>query len=145
MCEKITSVWGIDIGIKQWQFILIAIAGIMIFAFVKWVLFNLSGVLLGRYNAVMLYISNQIVYFALCFPLLIFPIFATFFAKPDIAKLLLYFALIIFALLYVIRLLRGFVLLLKSTYSFGFYLFLYLCSVEIIPLLIAIKVLFSYI
>ena len=143
--ERAIFFWGGDIGLSSFKVSLLAMAAIIVFSLSKLVLIRSFGLLFNDKKNISLYISNQIVYFALGVLLLIFPIFCSFYLKSAPVEILLYLSLALFALLSIIRALRGFVLLLKMADSFNLYLFLYLCTVEIVPLLIAIKILIAYI
>jgi hypothetical protein len=121
---------------------MLAVSG---FSLIKLILIRILGLLLGNRNSISIYITNRIVFFVADFLLLIFPIFGSYFLKFHLAEGSLYISFLLFALLSIIRVLRGFIILFKSKNSLNLYLFLYLCTVEIIPLLIAIKILFSYI
>ena len=134
-----------DAGLAPYKISLLSMAALIIFSLLKLVLIWSFGLLFNDKKNISLYISNQIVFFALGVLLLIFPIFCTFYLQSAPVEVPLYLSLALLALLSIIRALRGFVLLFKGANSLSLYLFLYLCAVEIVPLLIAIKILVAYI
>jgi hypothetical protein len=144
MGERTTRFFGVEMGISSFKVLLLIMAIVIVFWLTKLILIQFLGQLFRNKRSVSLYISNLIVFFALDALLLIFPILCSFFLDLAIAEGMLYLSLAIFALLSIIRALRGFALLIKTTNSFNLYLFLYLCIVEIVPLLVATKVLFLY-
>jgi hypothetical protein len=143
MSEKAISFFGVDMGISPFKVLLLAMGAVVVFSLAKLILIKFLGLLFSNKKNVSLYISNQIVFFALDILLLIFPVFCSFFLNLALVEGILYLSLVMFALLSIIRASRGFFLLLKTANSFNLYLFLYLCIVEIVPLLIAAKILFA--
>ncbi|MDR1725399.1 MAG: DUF4271 domain-containing protein [Bacteroidales bacterium] len=141
MCQKAIYVFNIELHISNFFILLAGIIVVLIFSFTKLVLMKIFGILFSNKNIVSFYISNQISFFALDFTVLLLPLFCSFFLKTNIAEVAFYISCGLFTFLSLIRVIRGFKILIKKSNSFHLYLFLYLCSVEIVPLLIAIKVL----
>jgi hypothetical protein len=127
-------------GFKLWGIIFV---GLFLFSFLKIMLIKFFGAVFSVKQIASMYISNQILYYALDGFLLIFPVFLTFFLVKESSETAIYLSLGMLSILSIARVIRGFVLVLKNSKSAKFYLFLYLCTVEFIPLLIALKILFA--
>lgn len=82
------------------------------------------------------YLANQIV-FSFIFSLMLFPILLSIIYNPSVPALLTSAALL--ALLHVFRLLRSFAIGLSERHIPLLYLFLYLCTLEIVPLVLLFK------
>lgn len=77
--------------------------------------------------------------------IILFPLILTIpFTSNIISAILIKAAIVIFIILYLFRLLRGIQISIQIRLSF-FYLFLYLCTLEIIPILIIYKLVTTYI
>lgn len=87
------------------------------------------------------FIANNIFYKSLAaiilLPLLLFSIFS-------ISHIIVFFAFILFSILFIIRVFRG-ILIAYELRSFSFYqIFLYICTLEILPVFVLIKILTGY-
>lgn len=69
-------------------------------------------------------------------------VFSTFFVNPTIASILFYFAIIIIVISLILKYIRSIQLILKHK-VFLFYSILYLCTFEILPALVGLKIVLS--
>lgn len=76
--------------------------------------------------------------------LVLLPFLLLLIYSPSLCVVGFYGSVVVISLVFVMRLVRGIQLVLHETQGDGFYLFLYLCIVEIVPLLILGKVLMTY-
>lgn len=118
---------------------LIILLGSIAFFFVKNSLIYIFGVIFNAKYKVKIYLTNQIVFYAIKGIILIPFVFLSFFLKNNTPEILLFSSLIIFLIIFTIRLLRGFYLSLNDSLFSKVYLFFYLCTLELLPLVIAYK------
>ncbi|KWW30651.1 MAG: hypothetical protein AUK63_869 [bacterium P3] len=92
----------------------------------------------GNHDAIKLYIDNTQV-FLIIDTLVLLPLSLLLFFSP-IGSIAATTAIITLALLFAVRILRGMQIILTTARNSKFYLFYYLCTVEIVPLLIVAKI-----
>jgi hypothetical protein len=117
---------------------LILLAGIMLAAGIRFVICKITGLMSGTTDLFREYLFGVYQFYrfsAIFLYLLILLICYTFFFPPNTGFMA---GTIIFGTLYLIRILRLFIIFLNSNISI-FYLILYLCALEILPVLIIIK------
>jgi len=126
---------------RDYQLFAICAAGTVLFWSVKISAVRFLGIVFQTMPSTREYLQNILSFLfitgLILIPLLILSLFLT-------SKLLLYTTLIITALLYFFRVLRGFFIgisLKKFSYLF---LFVYLCTLEILPMLVILKGLYLY-
>jgi hypothetical protein len=124
------------------KFYLLLLLSIFIFFVAKTLLIKFFGLLFRCNQQVNFYITNLLVYMSFSSILLVLPIFASLFATNDYKLTLLIISLILFALFTIIRVLRGFYIIIKFPKFFHIYLFSYLCTLEILPLLFIYRLIF---
>lgn len=102
-------------------------------------IFRLVGNAFDNPDALHLYLSSNYIYhllYGIAATVLSFFIFYT----DRVGQTFLYILFALLALLFIIRLFRGMQLFLTNSKTPKFYLFYYLCILEIVPIIIAIKV-----
>jgi len=130
-----------EIILSQSIWILIAL---LLFFIFKIILINLVGLIFQTSKETYEYLTNYII-FLMVLGLSLFPfVFFQEYATPVISRLFLYIVLGIFVIITIYRILRGFLIGLKSERYNLYYLFLYLCTVEILPFMISVKLLTNF-
>lgn len=124
------------------KFYLLSLAAIFAFFFVKIVLIKFFGFLFRCNNQVNAYITNILVYMSLSSILLILPVFASLFTTDSHKFILLIISIFIFLIITFTRTLRGLYMIIKLPKFFNIYLFCYLCTLEIAPLLLLYRSIF---
>ena len=116
---------------------IIFVALLTIFS-VKSVVFNFIAYVFDTQPQIKLYLKNSFFLLA-AFAVIIMPItIVAPFLKGSLQFYVLKFGIFIFILLYINLIWKGVKIILKETYSL-YYIFLYLCTLEILPLLFIIK------
>jgi hypothetical protein len=118
------------------KFYAIALGALVVFFLVKMLLIKFFGLLFRSKQQVNAYITNILVYMSFNSILIILPVFASLFTSEYYKFTLLIISLSLFALFTVIRTLRGLFIIIKFPKFFNVYLFCYLCTLEILPLLL---------
>jgi len=130
-----------EIALKQSMLISLAIFSFFIF---KIFLINILGWVFQTKKETFEYLTNYLI-FSIVVGLFLFPfVFFLIYTTPSITVFLLYGVLIVFGLIFVYRTIRGFLIGLSSERYRLYYLFLYLCTVEILPLSISVKLLINF-
>ncbi|MBP1630436.1 MAG: hypothetical protein H6Q15_1329 [Bacteroidetes bacterium] len=111
--------------------------------FLKNILIYFFGLIFRNKNVINQYLTNQTIFYVFEGLILLPSLFFYFFLPKYLSEIIIISILIIIAILFVIRLFRGFYISLKATKFSKVYLFLYLCIVEILPLIIIFKLLVS--
>ena len=118
------------------------IAGALIaFFLVKTTLIRLSGILFKNPETASEYIQTMVI-FNLSGGIVLLPMLLFVFYWPS--NFFLYFTLGLMAILMIIRFIRGFMVGLSDHKFTLFHLFLYLCTLEILPVLVAAKFIGKY-
>lgn len=130
-----------EVGIYQG---LIVFLGLVIFFLLKIILINILGAVFHTNKETFEYLTNYIV-FSIVFGVFLFPlVFFLIYITPLFSIWLTYIILVIFGLIYLYRTIRGLLIGLNSERYNLYYLFLYLCTVEILPLCISVKLLINF-
>jgi len=128
-------------GYRDYEIFIICVAGLFLFWLLKTSAIRFVGSVFHTMPATLDYLQN-ILAFSFITGLILLPfMILTIFLSSNI---LLYISLIIIGLLYFFRVMRGFFIgisLKKFSYLF---LFVYLCSLEILPLLVILKGLYIF-
>lgn len=126
-------------------FFQVAIVAVLILFFLgKIIMVSLIGAIFNTKKETREYLTNYFV-FNITLGLLAVPvIFIIFYIESIYAKPLIIILLIIFALVYVFRLYRSFLIGISSERYNLYYLFLYLCTVEILPYGVSFKLIYNY-
>jgi hypothetical protein len=125
--------------IKSYLFLLVAI---VVFIIVKILLIKFFGLLFRCNHQVNTYINNLLVYMGFNSVLIILPVFVSLFTSESYRLILLIISFSLFALISVIRAFRGLYIIIKFHKFFNIYLFSYLCTLEILPLLLVYRWIF---
>jgi len=120
----------------------LSVAVFLVYVFIKFILYRLSGYIFDVNSETQEYIfytksSNRII------GLILFPvIIALFILRGDPAEYLLIVGWSVFVIVNIINILRCIKMIAKKVFSI-FYMILYLCTLEILPLLIVWKILWK--
>jgi len=135
-------IWGFDFfslhGIPLFLVILLFFMGYWL---IKVLLIRFLGIVFRTRETTYNYLLNLLIFCLITGPVTLLFLVVIIYLKSDF---LLYFCLIVFSLLFFFRVMRGFfvgIRLRKFSYLF---LFVYLCSLEILPLLVLIKLLLNF-
>ncbi len=130
-----------EIGMIQGLLIALAVFSFFIFKILS---INIIGWVFHTTKETFEYLTNYLV-FSVVLGVFLFPfVFFLMYTTPVFASILLYVVLIIFAIIFVYRTIRGLLVGLSSERYSLYYLFLYLCTVEILPLSITVKLLINF-
>jgi hypothetical protein len=130
-----------EINMTQGLYIALAVFAFFLF---KIFVINIIGWVFHTTKETFEYLTNYLV-FSVVLGVFLFPfVFLLIYTTPAVADVLLYVVLIIFAIIFVYRTIRGLLVGLSSERYSLHYLFLYLCTVEILPLSITVKLLINF-
>ncbi len=130
---------GLSLGNGFFLFIKIVLA-LTGFILIKFLLIQLIKAIFLTREATSRYVLNSLIFdLTLGVVLLPFLIFITYTGSD----MLIYLSLIIISITFIYKLLRGFVIGLNYSGFSLFYLFLYLCTVEVLPVVVVVKLLVS--
>lgn len=118
--------------------------GSAIFFTIRYVLIYFFGILFKTKEACFKYNSNQIGFYFINVLILMPIAFLYYYLPANTNNILLIILLVAISILLVIRVVRGLIIVLNQAKFSKFYLFFYLCTLEILPILIIIKLLISY-
>lgn len=124
-------------------FLILYLASILYCLF-KYILIYFFGELFRTRNICFNYNSNQLGFYFLDGIIIIPFIFLYYYLPKETQNAMLITIFIITFILLLIRLIKGFAFVLRETKFSKFYLFVYLCILEILPLIIIYKFLISY-
>ncbi len=113
------------------------------FFLIKYVLIYFFGLLFRLEALCSKYNFNHTLFFITDGLVLIPFVFLFYFLPNNLQFSMLIASIIAISILFLFRLLRGFALVFKNTKASQFYLFVYLCTVEFLPIIIIYKYLFS--
>ena len=116
----------------------IVFAALLIIFSLKNIVFYFIGYIFDTVPQIKLYIKNSYLISSF-YAIIILPIIITIpFLQSSVQLFVLHFGVYIFIVLYIIMIWKGIKIIVKETYSF-YYIILYLCAMEILPLLVIIK------
>ena len=121
---------------NDYQIFTYCAAGIILYWLLKITVIRLLGVVFHTYPATTNYLQNILVFSFITGLILLPLLMLTFFLHSNI---LLYIALIITGLLYLFRVMRGFFIGISLKRFSHLFLFVYLCTLEILPVLVILK------
>ena len=123
----------------KWN-IFLKIAGVIILIYlIKAISFNLFSQIIKLEKEFSVYLTNVVI-FNEAIGLIFIPFIVLLIYMPFENKKWIYvIAITLFAILYIYRFIRGIIIITSSTKFSKFYLFLYLCTLEILPSLLLIK------
>ena len=135
---------GVKVGGGQdWLLFLSLLGASVVFYLTRSALIRLLGSIFENSSATSLYMSNTYIY-SFVGTLFVVPISLILFYAPRFQFFLAILLGVIVAILFVMRLVRGMNIMLKQTKNSRLYLFYYLCILEIVPILIAVKLISSW-
>ncbi len=128
----------LDFQVSDLQLFLMAFASLIVFFFLKIGFVKMLGVVFGNDDAAYMYVVNNLMFNSL---LAIFstPMLLPLFFSVNTGRLFLIIYLCFISIVFIIRTLRGFQLILTNPSGSHLYLFYYLCILEIAPILLAVK------
>nr|WP_321454110.1 DUF4271 domain-containing protein [uncultured Carboxylicivirga sp.] len=127
-------------SLSHFSFLLIIFAGIFLFSLIKNSLYRFVGFVFNTRTDTKSYLFNAEL-LNKAFGIGMLPIISVVpYVDQLTATFLLKASLVLFILMYIVQLLRGVKIILRSPISI-FYMFLYFCALEILPLVILIKIL----
>ncbi len=126
---------GFDINMQEWKVYLLIFSALLVIYIIKYFVFNILGFIFNEKLTTNEYITNVGIYNKILgvflFPIIIMiPYISLQFKLP-----LMYIGIFIIILSLILRFLRAFQIAFKIKLSI-FYLILYLCTLEILPILI---------
>lgn len=124
---------------KTGLFILISTLTLGLFFFLKWILYNLTGNVFFHKSALKIWSNDYFSLLAYSGALLFLPVLIFFYIDSSY-KLFYYLVVFVFFLIEIIIIYKLFVLFFRK-FSRLLYLFLYLCTLELVPLFFLVKVL----
>jgi hypothetical protein len=139
---QLVHFFRIDYSFQNYQLFVIILAGVWIFFMLKKFLYRFTGVIFENNNETsefLFNLDNSIrVTGLLVFPFVVLISFSPF----NRLEIPVYLGILAAFVVYFLLLFRGFVILLKKQFSI-LYLFLYFCTLEILPLVLVYKFLVS--
>ncbi|MFO7655764.1 MAG: DUF4271 domain-containing protein [Bacteroidales bacterium] len=124
------------------SFFLIVLNILILYMVVKTILVKLVGYIFLQGNLVNDYLHNANIYNKSLGIILIPFLFASFYTNSKVAEILLYIIVLIYFFSLIFKIIRGFQIIIKYD-IFIFYSILYLCTLEILPLLVGYKLIKS--
>lgn len=118
--------------------------GIIIYSIAKYILVFFFGELFRTKSICFKYNSNQLGFYFINGLIMIPLLFLYYYLPYNSTENLLVGILIVFLILLLIRMIKGFLLVIDKTKFSKFYLFVYLCILEFIPIIIIYKFLIEY-
>jgi len=142
--EVITLVFSNKINYQGYLIYLLCLVGFIIFYFTKYLLIKTISIIFLTKRETDDYLLNQLI-FNFVIVLVIFPgAFLIFYAQPQLKIIFLIGLAIIFSLIMIYRIIRSFFIGISLNKFSHFYLILYLCTVDIIPILLILRFLYNY-
>lgn len=132
---------GYELSSLQTYFLLLA--GITAYTFLKFLLIYFFGTIFRSNSISKLYIINQLIFLFLSSLILFLPISFSLFSDDYVRYHVSIFTVFSFAILSLVRIIRGLYLVFNFSKFSRVYLFLYLCIVEFVPLFFVAKILLS--
>lgn len=127
--------------VPDWMVYLFILAGLAVYLFAKVSLIVILGMIFKTKEATYHYLLNMMLFAAVSAPLLLFLLVLMVYIPQNA---LFYPALALLSLFIIIRFIRGFLIGSELTKFSYLLLFVYLCSLEILPLLVVIKIVMNY-
>lgn len=140
----ILKFYSIDVLIpyKGYLLYVIIIASWIILYFLKILFIRFFGTVFRGKKISVFYIQNQLNFNSLMGFLLIIPMILLLYFDNYYQEIFIFIFLFLFGILYVIKLFRCFYLIINTFKFSSIYLFFYLCTIELLPILLIGKVLF---
>lgn len=135
---------GVRVGGGQdWILFLSLLGACILFYVLRSGLIRLLGSIFENSSATSLYMANTYIY-SFVSAIFVVPLTLIIFYAPRFQFFLAILLGIIVGILFIMRLFRGMKIMLKQTKNSKLYLFYYLCILEIVPILIAVKLISSW-
>jgi len=122
------------INFSGFKLFLICLIGFAVFFITKNILYWLSGVLFNTEKYIADFRSNCNIFLRSAGIIILPIVFAIPYVTNYIAQILIYIGFLMFAISFILRIFRGFILSFQNKLSL-FYSFLYFCTLEILPLI----------
>jgi hypothetical protein len=135
---QIIQFFSIGFAFRNYQLYFLTLAGVWIFFMLKKLLYKTTGFIFENSVETSEFLFNLDNHIRVT-GLLIFPVVAIVAFSPfNSVEIPVYFGILIVSAIYFLLLFRGFMILLKKQFSI-LYLFLYFCTLEILPLVLVYK------
>jgi hypothetical protein len=138
----LTTIFGYSFTSKNYLDYLIIFSLVVLGLLVRYAIFYLTGILFAQLPVVLEYLHHKYLYNKNIGLALIPIIYTSIYISPSLSKLLLISSLIIIVFITIIKLIRGFQIILKNGVLL-FYTILYLCTLELLPLVLGSKIINS--
>ncbi len=133
---------GLNIDFSEPVLYLLMLGGLIVFLFAKNEFIRFFGNLFDDRTTTNLYISSNYLFYFVG-GLILTPLLLFLFFSPATKSIVLSIVLGMIAILFIVRVFRSMQLILSNSRNSKLYLFYHLCIFELVPILIAIKVLIS--
>jgi hypothetical protein len=130
--------FGIDTNIR---FFLLILGVLIALSVVRTLIINLAKWTFRTYKETSEYNTNHMIFSIVIGMFLVPSVFLIYYLQHPFSEFLLYFVLIITALLIIYRTFRSFLIGMSSERHYLYYFILYLCTIEILPLVVTVKLL----
>jgi len=117
---------------------LLILSGVIGIILIRYLMFYLTGILFNQLHAINEYIYNKYLFNKNIGLFLLPVVFTSVYVTPVISKILLVTSLCLLILITIIKIFRGFKIILKNGVLL-FYTILYLCTLELLPLVLGSK------
>ena len=127
----------------DFKFFLLILGVLIALSLVRTFIINLTKWTFRSYKETSEYNTNHVIFSIVTGLFLVPSVFLVYYLQQPYSEFLLYFVLIIIALLMVYRTVRSFLIGMTSEGHFLYYFILYLCTIEILPLVVTVKLLIN--
>jgi len=128
----------------DFRFFLLILGVLIVLSVVRALIINLAKWTFRTYKETSEYNTNNIIFSIVIGMFLVPSVFLIYYLQNPFSEFLLYFVLIIIALLIVYRTFRSFLIGVSSEGHYLYYFILYLCTIEILPLVVTVKLLINF-
>jgi hypothetical protein len=135
----LSGTFEIHITNRSYLDYLIILSGVILILLLRYSIFYLTGTLFMQQPVIMEYIHNKYLLNKNIGIALIPIVFTSIYVSPSISKILLLGSLAIIVLITILKILRGFQIFLQNGVLL-FYTILYLCTLELLPLVLGSKI-----
>ncbi len=123
---------------------LLIFGSLIIYSIIKFLFIGIIGFIFKTKKETFEYTTNTLIFSVVTGMFLVPMVFLVYYFNSSFSAIFFYITLIITSLILIYRTYRGFLIGLSSELYNLYYLFAYLCTVEILPVLISIKLLTTY-
>jgi len=139
--KTLNSIFGIN---TDFRFFLLILGVLTVFFVVRILLINLAKWTFRTNKETSEYNTNTMIFSIVIGMFLVPSVFLIYYLQNPFSEFLLYFVLIIIAILILYRTFRSFLIGISSQGNDLYYFILYLCTIEILPLVVTVKLLINF-